>query len=151
MATELLKRGANPSEKGYNGATPLHLVMDKPKLHPVLVKKLLKEGADLEAKDDFEGTPLWDALYCHASEEIVNLLLRNGADAFVVNTDRMTALHVTAQNDNTSVMQQLIEKGLSVNAQDRFNQTPLHLAAYCGNKDAAKVLIKNGQSYILHE
>ena len=154
MTTELLKRGANPSEVGYNGATPLHLVMSKRKVCLDLVKKLLKKGADLEAKDDCDCTPLLDALHFHAAnyKEIVDLLLINGADVLAVDSIGMTALHLTAETDsadNAYVMRQLIEKGVSVDAQDNSGWTPLHEAANSGSKAAAAVLIENGQSYIM--
>ena len=147
MAIELLNRGANPNEKAHNGSTPLHLVMDKRKVRLNLVRSLLQNGADPEAKDDNNCNPLLDALHFQASNKIIDFLLKNGADVFVVTGEgRLTALHIVAQNDNTSVMKQLIEKGLAVDAQDKYGWTSLHEAAYRGHMKAAEVLIKNGKS-----
>ncbi|MFH1882965.1 MAG: ankyrin repeat domain-containing protein [Planctomycetota bacterium] len=39
---------------------------------------------------------------------------------------------------------QLIAKGANVNAKDNWNWTPLHSAAYYGNKDIVELLIAKG-------
>ena len=149
MAIELLKRGADPNkEKGYNGSTPLHLAIAEDKLE--LVKMLLEKGVHLETMNDNGCTPFLEAVKYGASEEIVDLLLEHGADVHTLAEDRKTALHFAAQKGNVVMMRKMIERGLSVDAEDKDGWTPLHEAAYYGSKGAAEVLTENGQSLVLH-
>ena len=148
MGSELLKREANASGKSRKRhmRTPLHLAMAKHRPCLDLVSKLLKRRSDLEAKDDFSCTPLWEALYWNVDYEIIDLLFKNGVNVFIVNTHQTSALHLTARNNNTYVMRRLIEEGHPVDARNKLGCTPLHDAVYNGSKDAAEVLIENGES-----
>ena len=75
MATELLKRGADPNkERGHDGSTPLHLAIREKRLE--LVKKLLRR-AHLETKDDHGWTPLHVAVYC-GNEDAAKILIEKG-------------------------------------------------------------------------
>ena len=102
--------------------------------------------ADMEVKDDHGCTPFLTAVQHDAPECSVDLLLEHGADAHAVADDKKNALHFAAQKDKAKIIRQLINKGLSVIAQDKDGWTPLHEAACYGSRDAAVVLIKNGQS-----
>ena len=147
MAVELLKRGANPNEeKGYSGSTPLHLAITEKKLD--LVKKLLKNGARLETKDDYGDTPLLKAVRDGAPEDIVEFLLEQGADVQAVAEDRKTALHFAAQKDEVNLMESLIRRDLSANVEDKDGWRPLHEAAHYGKKDAVALLAENGQLFV---
>ena len=76
MATELLKRGADPNkERGHDGSTPLHLAIMQERLD--IVKKLLLRRADLEAKDVHGWTPLQLAVY-FGNEDAAKLLIQKG-------------------------------------------------------------------------
>ena len=144
MAIELLKRGADPrKETGYSGSTLLHLAITGDKLD--LVKLLLEKGAHLDAKDDYGFTPLLKAVEYGAPEEVIDLLLKHGANVHVSAEDRKTALHFAAQKDDVKTMKQVIKKGLPVDAEDKDGWTPLHEAARYGSKGAAAVLTKKGQ------
>lgn len=54
------------------------------------------------------------------------------------------ALHAAAEVDNTTEMQELMEDGVSpdeLNEQDENGNTPLHIAAWHGAKNAVRVLL----------
>ena len=143
MASELLKRGADPNEeRGTGGSTPLHLAIAEEKAE--LVRQILEKGASQETKDDYGYTPLLEAVKYGASEEIVDLLLEHGADVHTLTEDRKTALHFAAQKNDEVMMRKMTERGLSVDAEDKDGWTPLHEAAYYGSKGAAGVLIEKG-------
>ena len=47
-----------------------------------------------------------------------------------------------AQNDQTNVAKFLIRNGATIDAKDKYENTPLHLAARSGNLGVAKLLIE---------
>src|SRR5688500_9880948 len=49
-----------------------------------------------------------------------------------------------SKDGNTSLMEQLIDKGADVNARDRQMETPLHWAAKAGNPLAVQMLLVEG-------
>ena len=150
MAIELLKRGADPNkERGTGGSTPLHLAVAEEELE--LVKMLLKKGARLENMNDYGCTPFLEAVKYVASEEIVDLLLEHGADVHTLTEDRKTALHFAAQKNDEVTMRKMIERGLSVGAEDKDGCTPLHEAVHYGSKGAAEVLTEKGQSLVFYD
>ena len=73
-------------------------------------------------------------------------MLEHGADIHAVEEKKKCALHFAAQNDDEDVMRKMIARGVSVHAEDKDGWTPLHMAAYCGNKVAAEILIEEGES-----
>lgn len=76
----------------------------------------------------------------------VTRLLESGADPNEVDNEGRTALHVTAEEGQTSLLQDLIRHGVNINLdeRDKDGRTPLHVAAEKGNAEAAKALIENG-------
>lgn len=62
------------------------------------VNNLLQEGADVNAKDDNNDTPLMRASY-HGHKEIVELLIQYGADVKAENKEGRTALKFVMHTD----------------------------------------------------
>ena len=100
----------------------------------------------METKDDHGCTPFLKAVKHDAPGCLVDLLLERGADAHAVADDRKTALHFAAQKDKAILIRRMIHDGLSVKSVDKDGWTPLHEAACYGSRNAAVVLIENGQS-----
>jgi cytohesin len=108
------------------------------------VKQHLDAGADVNAKDAYEWTPLLHAAYS-GHKEIVELLITNGADVNAKDRDDGSPLHSAAINGHKEIVELLIAKGADVNAKDdKFGMTPLHPAAYEGHKEVAEMLIAKG-------
>ena len=77
------------------------------------------------------NTPLHTAVN-NWYDEVVELLLANGANVNKVNDDGKTPLHVACKKyGKSSIVKLLIEKGANVNEPEHnaFENTPLHLAA----------------------
>ena len=51
--------------------------------------------------------------------------------------DDQTSLHLEAQNGNTETVKALLDRGAIIYAQDKFGETPLHIAARYGHTETA--------------
>ena len=87
------------------------------------------------------------ALFFAASNcqtDVLQLLIRNGADPNSRTDDGKTPLMVAAQNRFVDVMRDLLDKGADVNAWDRDGRTALMFAAQGGSTDAVLMLLDKG-------
>jgi hypothetical protein len=109
------------------------------------VQKLLLEGADVEARDNANGTPvLWAARGGYTG--IVKLLLERGANPNVVEhgSKDMTPLLWAASLDNLECVKMLLDHGADVNAATTDGYTALMQAAINGTQDVVTVLLEHG-------
>jgi hypothetical protein len=91
------------------------------------VKKLLKEGADVNAKDKWDDTPLHlAAIYGHI--EVVKVLIENGAYVNAKNKFGNTPLHAAALNGHINVIKMLLERGAYLNIKNNEGKTAIDLA-----------------------
>ncbi|KAI9894511.1 MAG: hypothetical protein M1814_001865 [Vezdaea aestivalis] len=152
---EAVKRGDDDKvslllqEKGFDidlkelssGRTALHeAVMNEQEL---VVKLLLENGADIEAKNSHGSTALVLAAF-GGEEQIVKLLLENGADIEAKNSSGLTAL-LMAIPWNEVVIKLLLERGADTEVKDEEEgQTPLHSTVKRKSHSAAKLLLATG-------
>ncbi|XP_068153308.1 L-asparaginase [Drosophila tropicalis] len=71
-------------------------------------------------------------------------LKQYGADLCDTNCDGRTALHLACYLGKLNCVCYLVAAGCSVNANDRFNRTPLHEAIDTDNHDIIRALLNNG-------
>ncbi|OAR01858.1 hypothetical protein LLEC1_01794 [Akanthomyces lecanii] len=159
----LLEKGADIEAKVRNGWTPLWLaVLAK---HEVTARLLLANGADTEARDLHGRTPLFWAIITQI-EAIARLLIQNGADAeakdnygitallcaagcreislsLVVEKNGSTALLRATRDENTAIIQLLLEKGADIEGSET-SMTPLHCASESGLGFTAELLLDKG-------
>jgi ankyrin repeat protein len=106
------------------------------------VQKLLKGGADPEARNDRGDTPLMAAAL-NAAASVLELLLQSGADANAANQAGATALMRAATFEDKARL--LLEKGADLNARSLLGNTALILAARKeGNSRTVKLLLDRG-------
>jgi ankyrin repeat protein len=112
------------------GTTALHLAVT----YPEVAKILVANGAQVNAKDENDETPVHHALF-EGRKQVVDLLIAAGAD---IN------LHEAAYTGHAEKVRHLIDAGADISAKDAENDTPLYLAVLGGHADAAEVLLDNG-------
>ena len=93
------------------------------------VSRCVAAGADVEARDDDDRTPLHNAAFDSESPSVVKALLDAGADPEARDVHGFTPLHVAAYVGAPSVVAVLLKAGADLEARSRHGQTPLHLAA----------------------
>jgi len=77
----------------------------------------------------------------------LNFFMSLHVHIFVVDSDKRSMLHHIVLNPNENSMaitEQLVERGLDINAQDCDGNTPLHLAMVPFQRDVAKYLVDSG-------
>uniref|UniRef100_A0ABD2WKN1 PRANC domain-containing protein n=1 Tax=Trichogramma kaykai TaxID=54128 RepID=A0ABD2WKN1_9HYME len=83
--------------------------------------------------------------------EVVELLLRRGADPNLPNKNGLTPLHVTCQMDDYGRLAKFffeindeLNQWVPINAPDKFGSTPLHFAIFYKNKNNIESLLRRG-------
>jgi hypothetical protein len=127
----LLEQGADPSDRGTNGMTLLHIASARG--WDESVRLLLEAGADWSPQDARGETALHKAAgggYTPSREpydRIVQLLIQAGADLSVETSYFRTALHIAAQNGNHQAVEYLIQGEANLLAGTEEGDTALHL------------------------
>lgn len=134
--------------------TPLQAAVSEGKIETV--KKLVSQGKSLETPDSDGNTVLYWALVadscgvdiCKMStqqQDIVDLLLDNGAKVTVVNEWQETPLHFAASvNGSQEIIRDILNRGADVNARDAVQMTPLHWAVTYGIDENVEILLNRG-------
>ena len=106
----------------------------------VEVCDLLAQGADIEAKDEKERTPLhWASFKGHS--EVVEVLLDRGADIYAKAHEGLLPLHQAVGGGSAAVVALLSRYAADVNCADEIGRTPLILAAELGHLKCVHALI----------
>nr|XP_043896034.1 oxysterol-binding protein-related protein 1-like isoform X2 [Solea senegalensis] len=158
--------------KGSSGWTPLHMACYFG--HRDVVEELLKAGADVNVQNSMGDTPLHKAAYT-GRKEIVLLLLRYDACANIINGTAQIPKDVTeddeiitmleaaerretrrreerlleaARQGDISTLSKLLsgKEAPNIHCRDDVGNTPLHCAAYRGQKLCILKLLKSGAS-----
>jgi len=123
----LLNRKVDVNARSSDGSTALLWLAHANEVDTA--ELLLKAGADANAANDFQVTPLSQACL-NASAGFVRLLLKSGANPNTPIATGETPLMTCAKTGNSDAVRLLIEYGASVNAKEPSqNQTALMWAA----------------------
>ncbi len=136
-----LENGVFHEESVPPGWTALHTAAESG--DETVVQLLLKEGADVAAKDWFQWTALHPAAK-NGHEVVVQLLLEKGADVTASDHIGRTALHRAAENGHEAVVRLLLGKGADVAAKDNVGRTALYWAAENGHEAIVRLLHEKG-------
>ena len=137
--------GREPSPFRVNnmGNTDLHIAASLNL--PLLTLSLLKQGADANAKNKDDLTPLHYTVVNNAREvEVAEVLLRHGADVNAKTKTGYTLLHLAAGANAREVAEVLLRYGADVNAKANNGLTPLHTVGVKDAHEVAEVLLRHG-------
>jgi hypothetical protein len=110
---------------------------------PKLVALLLKNNADVNAKDTKGTTPLVAAV-AGGYEKIVEMLIDRGADVNAAPDDGRIPLHISVARGDLPIVKLLIDAKADVNIANGHGGTALHTAAVWDRHKIAEMLIKGG-------
>lgn len=122
------------------GDTPLHEAVQRGDLSAV--KRLLKAGADPNAKNDLGATPLDDSPA--KGPVMVKALLKAGADPRLANDALGMALTFAPPSDRTTVVQLLLDHGADPNGRKVARGQILFLACTNGWDEVVRLLLDAG-------
>ncbi|GFO37455.1 transient receptor potential cation channel subfamily a member 1-like protein [Plakobranchus ocellatus] len=141
----LLEKGADYTVVDKYDKTAIFMASEENKL--AVLQKLLsdfKVKILIDESDCYDNSPLHIAAQ-QGFLDIVQCLLRNGADLDNKNEEEETPLHLAAKHGRTNIVRELIDTDtMIVNDEDENSNTPLHLAAQYGHHKLAKVLLDLG-------
>ncbi|CAB0039290.1 unnamed protein product [Trichogramma brassicae] len=158
VAELLLRHGADPNKADTNGLTPLHVISCKRDNYVSIATLLFETSGErhrrvqIDAQDVDGKTPLHFAIH-YGNANLVEFLLRRGADLNLADEDGRTYLHYVCAKDNDEIdMARLIfeiadeqhRQVRVVDAQSNFGEIPLHLALCKGNAGVAELLLRRG-------
>jgi ankyrin repeat protein len=137
----LLRYGVEVDLRNSKDQTALHEMASGG--DPKILKTLLQNGADPNAKDFCLFTPLhmtttgWEG-----SVDIARTLIRHGADLNARDINHDTPLHNGAYWGNVRICKLVLEYGADVNVRNQVGETPLHYAAAYGGPDTCYLLLQ---------
>ncbi|KAK6345737.1 hypothetical protein TWF718_007644 [Orbilia javanica] len=147
------------NSKDRHDMTPLNWMNFSPnanyplEISKVMTKRLLEAGADPNNQDINSGGPLLFAVNLQ-DKDVVELLLKHGADVNDDNNQGLTPLHFAASAANKAdrgpetseaILRLLLSYDADVERETKDGETPLHRAAWCGYEKCFMILFQEYQ------
>ena len=125
----------------YTGFTPLHMAIYRQDMEKV--KRLLRQGAEVEPVYDSGATPM-ELAVASGSLEMVRLLYEYRADFISNDDEHRDALGLAVKEGRYEIAQFMLSHGSDVNAVYKHESPHLNHAAANGDPAMVKLLLANG-------
>lgn len=118
----------------------------------ISAKQYIKKDADLNEENESGESVLATAIRHHCDEDLILLLIDNGADIYNFDDEGVSIFDMAITYDNIFLVKYIIDKGVDVNkTQRRSGFTPLMCASCYGRAEITKILLDNGANKELKE
>ena len=144
-AKKAIEMGADVNEKTKMGIEAMHVAAYY-QSSPLIVDLLLKNGADVNAKDN-KGRSILNYASYRGNKNLIPILIKNKVN--INSKDRMgiSPLHMASIHNKVEVVKILLNNGANVNISDNYRWTPLHWAVREGHKDVIKLLMSKDADF----
>ncbi|RSL65837.1 hypothetical protein CEP54_004070 [Fusarium duplospermum] len=139
----LLDKGVNTKVTDEDGCTALHLMAESSaddETKEQAVELLVKAGADVNARDKRQCTPLdysvWQS--SPSNEKMTEILLKHGADVHALDDEGSTSLMHASIQGSVGVMKMLLQAGVDVTVRNKDGCTALDFAAAADSDHEAR-------------
>lgn len=149
LIEEALSEGVNPDFK-YQGCSALQWAVQEGRKEPISL--LLKNGADIENRDDENGYSIFDTAVGECSNleefeskfEIVRLLINEGVD---INgeTGNGSVLHTACAYGITKVVKLLLDNNIKTDMKDPDSKLAIEYAEEYGHKEIVELIKKHNK------
>lgn len=138
----IVAKGSSVDSRTKDGYSPLHLAVKFGKYD--LVEALLGLGAELQLKTVEGGSSaLHLATQVSDGQEIVDLLIRSGADLNALDFRLETPSHVASRAGNTRAVQLILEEGAEIDIQNEEGENILHVSVSESNLELVSEIIRH--------
>lgn len=142
MVRLLVEKGAHIEARSPNSGTPL--ICAAQGNHQAIVEFLLKNGAVVDAGDEFGWKPLHRVMVNRSGEDVAQMLLTHGADINARCSYRKSPLHHAIEKGNDPMVSFLLAAGADFEARDIAERTPLHTAIESRLETMVHILLEAG-------
>ncbi len=106
--------------------------------------KFLNENCNIDIDiKDFDGNTALMFAVKSGKSEVVDYLLKNGANVNYINNFGVSPLHLAVRKNALNLVDHLLRYGADINIEDKYNQTPLFDAIQENNAQMIRFLIDN--------
>ena len=142
QAETLLRKGVNPNARDSEGNTAFHHAIRSD--NPAAFDLLAFYGADPNAQNRDHFTPFLEAIWQGRPRNMLERLIKVGADPSAGAMDRKNALHIAVKKNAADLIPFLVKEGVDINGRDEDGQTPLHYALVPVRPEIVKLLLQHG-------
>ncbi|XP_023735573.1 potassium channel SKOR [Lactuca sativa] len=139
----LIRAGADPNKKDYDGRSPLHLAASKG--HENITNFLIQQEVEVNISDNYGNTPLLEAIK-RGHDKIASLLINHGASLKI--DDAGSFLCLSVARGDIDLIRRMLSNGIDPNSKDYDFRTPLHVATSQGSYIIAKLLVEAGANVL---
>ena len=140
----LLKHRAEINARDVDGNRPLHMACKRG--HARTVELMMSHGADTSAENKYRQTPLHIAADgWNDCPEICEILLKHHSEINARDVDGNRPLHMACKRGHARTVELMMSHGADTSAENKYRQTPLHIAADGWNDcpEICEILLKH--------